>query len=215
MAAHGKLETRDYKVKLETRAAETGEGIVAGRPIVYEEKTNIGDMFYEVIERGALDETDLSDVRLCLNHDTSYVYARAKRDNPKSTMRFLTDANGAVIEASLNIKGSPKAQDFYSAAQRGDMDKMSFMFFVEEDRWTELDSDMPTRHITKIGSVAEVSMVTFAAYNDTSITARNAESLENAKRSLENAKKRAGSAETGQVDELELEKAKTEIFKNI
>lgn len=198
------LTTRYYDVILETR--ESGEnGTITGRPIVYNSRTNLG-CFDEVIETGALDSADLTDVRLCLNHDTSYVYARSRRNNPNSTMRLGLDMNGMNIEADLAINESPRARDFYSAVKRGDIDKMSFMFSIDDEEWENLESDHPTRHIRKIGSVVEVSAVTFPAYKSTEINARSVEALENARAAVETA--RAASVET---DELELAKAKYEF----
>lgn len=210
------LETRFYSVSLETRE-ENGSGIVTGRPIVFGQKTDLG-FFDEYIEAGALDDANLSDVRLCLNHDTSYVYARSRRNNPKNTMNIYPNSEGLDIEANLAIDESPKAQDFFSAIKRGDIDKMSFMFSIDEERWEDLESDHPTRVITKIGSVVEVSAVTFPAYDTTSINARSRETLESARLELENARARSvkDSAEADhKTNELELLKEKTKFLGGI
>lgn len=202
------LETRTYSVALEVRA-EGEDGIVQGRPIVYDSRTDLG-YFDEIIAPNALYGADLSDVRLCLNHDTSYVYARSRRNNPNSTMTLTPNEYGLDIEAKLAVDKSPKARDFYTAIQRGDIDKMSFMFSVEKDEWEDLDTDHPLRRITKIGSVVEVSAVTFPAYEATDIQARGKEALENARAALESARESApASVET---DEIELLKAKTQIL---
>ena len=100
-------------------------------------------------------------------------------------MQLFRDAASLRFKANLNIKGSPKAQDFYSAVSRGDMDKMSFMFTVDGYKWEDLDTDHPTRRITKIGTIYEISCVTFPAYDSTSIEARDDKSLESVKRELE------------------------------
>lgn len=201
------LITRCYNVELEARE-EDSLGKISGRPIVYNSRTDLG-WFDEVIEVGALDDADLTDVRLCLNHDTSYVYARSRRNNPNSTMRLTVDQSGMGFEADLALEESPKARDYYSAVKRGDIDKMSFMFSVKEDRWEDIDTDHPTRHITKIGSVVEVSAVTFPAYDATSIQidARNKEALESARQSLENEKQQRAK----ELESLELEKLKLQI----
>ena len=201
------LERRFYDVELETREEEE-MGVVVGRPIVYGQVANIG-LFDEIIMPGALDGADLTDVRLCLNHDTSYVYARSRRNNPNSTMRLTPDMSGLMIEADLNIKSSPKAQDYYSAIKRGDMDKMSFMFSVGEDQWENLDSDHPLRKITKISNVVEVSAVTFPAYDSTEIEARSKEALENSRSAVETARQQREQ----EVDtSLELAKAKFDFI---
>ena len=174
---------RAFQASFETHE-ENGSGIVTGKPVVLESRTDLGD-FDEIIDRNALAETDLTDVRLCLNHDTSYVYARSRKNNGNSTMQIYTDTTGLSFTASLNLEGSPRAKDFYSAVSREDMDKMSFMFTIDGYEWENLETDHPTRRITKIGSIFEISCVTFPAYNSTSITARDAEALESVKRELE------------------------------
>lgn len=203
------LISRFYNVELETRDGENGEGTVKGTPIVFESRTDLG-FFDEIIDRGALTDANLNDVRLCLNHDTSYVYARSRRNQPNSTMHLQVTEQGLDIEADLALKDSPKARDFYSAIKRGDIDKMSFMFSIDEEYWENLESEHPTRHITKIGSVVEVSAVTFPAYDSTSINARSeSEALERARQAVETAREQTRSNETdNSVSELELEKAK-------
>ena len=84
---------------------------------------------------------------------------------------------------------------------------MSFMFSIDDEEWENLESDHPTRRIKKIGSVVEVSAVTFPAYESTEINTRSKEALDNARLALEKAKEqREQSVETD--SELELEKAK-------
>jgi len=207
------LVSRCYNVSLDTTEKED-KGVIKGLPIVFNQRTDLG-YFDEVIEFGALDNADLSDVRLCLNHDTSYVYARSRRNNPNSTMRLNVTDRGLEIEADLAINESPKAKDYYSAITRGDIDKMSFMFSIKDDSWDDLDSDHPTRHIRSIGSVVEVSAVTFPAYESTEINARSKVALENARSAVETARQQsANPVETGR-NQLALEKAKyhfREIF---
>ena len=193
---------RAFDANFETREDESG--VITGRPVVLNSVTDLG-LFDEVIDSGALRNTDLSDVRLCLNHDTSFVYARSRR-SAKSTMEIDVDAMGLTFSAGLDVEGSPKAQDFYAAIKRGDIDKMSFMFTIDGYEWENLESDHPTRHITSIGKIYEISAVTFPAYDSTSIEARDAEALESVKRDLERA--RAELRKTPDGDAVELAKAK-------
>lgn len=199
------LIQRSYEALFDTNADQ--EGLVIGRPIVFNSRTDLG-YFDEVIEVGALDEADLNDVRFCLNHDTSFVYARSRRNNAKNTMQLNVDQNGMEIRAMLDVESSPKAQDLYAAIKRGDLDKMSFMFSIDEERWDNLNEEHPTRYITKIGSVVEVSAVTFPAYDSTSINARSdKEALDRARSAVETAKKQSEEKRSVETD-LELAKAK-------
>lgn len=201
------FEQRIYSVELETRESEDKTtGTITGRPVVYNSRTNIGP-FDEIIVQGALDNTDLTDVRFCLNHDTSFVYARSRRNNPNSTMRLSTDLEGLAMEADMAIEESARAKDLYTAVMRRDIDKMSFMFSVVDEEWEGLDTEHPVRYIKSIGKIVEVSAVTFPAYDSTSIDARSQETLENARLALENARdKREKTLEN--VGSLDLEKAK-------
>lgn len=207
----GGLITRDYKTTLETRE-ENEQGVIEGRPIVYGEYADIGGMFREVIMPGALDNCDLTDVRLCLNHDTGYVYARSRNNKANNTMWLVADEQGLKIRASLAINDSPKAKDFYSAVSRGDMDKMSFMFAIADEEWDDIDTDYPTRKILSLATVVEVSAVTFPAYEATTINARDKAALESARQALENAKRSNANALESAGNPLELEKAKFDFL---
>lgn len=205
-----RLVTRDYLSTFETR--EEGDlGIIEGRPVVLGERSDLG-LFDEIIDRNALASTDMRDVRLCLNHDTSYVYARSRNNNENSTMQIGVDDMGMYFRAGLDVKNSPKAQDYYAAIQRRDIDKMSFMFFIGDEnkntRWEGLDTDHPTRIILAIERIVEISAVTFPAYDGTSISARYKESLENDRQALESAKAVLESAKRSLDSDLELAKAK-------
>jgi len=180
-------EVRGFLCDIETRE-ENNEGIIEGRPVVFNSKSDMG-WYDEVITSEALADCDLRDVRLCLNHDTSYVYARSRNNNENSSMQLFVDEEGLKIRARLDLE-SPKAKDFYIALSRGDMDKMSFMFRVDRDEWEDIDTEHPTRYIKGISKIYEVSMVTFPAYDATSIQAagQDSETLDNVRVSLENAK---------------------------
>ena len=206
----GALDTRLYPVELQTRTdGETGT--IRGIPIVFNSRTDLG-YFDELIDPHALDDADLSDVRLCLNHDTSFVYARSRRQNPNSTMRLSIQADGLHMEADLATGKSARAADLFTAIERGDISGMSFMFRIDGEEWENLETDHPLRRITKISYVAEVSAVTFPAYDETSVevNARSKDALESARAAVETAKE--DNARRGAADELELLKAKIMIL---
>ena len=174
---------------------------VVGLAAVYESRTNIGNMFEEVIERGAFDSSDLTDVLFFVNHDMSKIpLARSRRNNGNSTMRLSLDERGLNMEASLDVDNNAEAKALYSAIQRGDMSGMSFLFTIKEDTWENLNSEMPTRRIKKIARVREVSAVNFPAYQDTELLARDVASLESERKALDYA--RALGVETQQRYEV-------------
>jgi len=180
---------RDFEFEVRAEHDEEHGDYLAGRPIVYNVMTNIGGMFNEIIERGALDNADLRDVAFLVNHDlTKLPLARSRRNNANSTMQMEIDTEGMAIRVNLDTENNSDARSLYSATKRGDINGMSFAFLVDGEEWTELESDMPTRHIRSISRVMEVSAVTFPAYEQTSLEARDAEALDNARAALEKAK---------------------------
>ena len=206
------LERRSYTFEIRAEDNENG-AIITGRPIVYNSRTDIG-YFDEIIESGALDETDLTDVRLLVNHDTRMIpLARSRRNNGNSTMQLAVDSLGLnLVRANLDVENNVTARALYSAVQRGDISGMSFLFSVDEERWENLESDHPTRHILKIGSVVEISAVMFPAYESTEISARSQEALENARNALERARTESRTSPEGDSSELELLKLKLKLL---
>lgn len=209
MTKNKPLEQRSYS--FEIRAEESDQGnIITGRPIVYNRLTHLG-WYDEIIEPGALNNTDLTDVRFLVNHDTSKIpLARSRRNNGNSTMQLTTDNDGLGIRVTLDTENNSEAKSLYSAVQRGDISGMSFMFGIRDEEWEDLDSDHPTRHILDISTVVEVSAVTFPAYESTEINARSKEALDNARSAVETARQR--NASSVDTDELELLKEKAKIL---
>ena len=189
-------ETRTYQLEIRAEQNEEHGSFITGRPIVFNANTDLG-YYTERIATGALDKTDLRDVRFLVNHNTDMIpLARSRNNNANSTMQMSIDENGMNIRVDLDTEGNPEAKSLYSAVKRGDVSGMSFMFTVDEDSWEGLESDHPIRTITSISKVFEVSAVTFPAYEQTSIEAASIdEALERAKSTLESAKAEQRDAE--------------------
>lgn len=198
------LLKRSYSFEIRANENENKK-IITGKPIIFESKTDLG-YFDEIIERGALDKTDLSDVRFLVNHDTSKIpLARAKAGDENSTMKISVDKDGMSISVELDTENNSEARALYSAVQRGDISGMSFMFSIDGEEWENLESEHPTRHIKSIGQVAEVSAVTFPAYEATEISARDKNTLDAAKKTISKVRS----------DSLELEKLKAKYLYNL
>ena len=201
-------EIRAFNFEVRAEQNEEHGHYLAGTPIVYNEKTDLG-WYDELIERGALDGTDLRDVRFLVNQNTDMIpLARSRNNNVNSTMQLEVNDGGMNIRVDLDVDNNKEAKALYSEVERGDLDGMSFMFTVDADAWEDLESDHPTRHIEKLGKVFEVSAVTFPAYEATTISARGLdEALESARLSLESAK--------AEKKALELRKQKIRIMKGV
>lgn len=204
------LERRNYQFEVRAEEREDGIKILSGRPIVYNSATDIGGWFEEEIARGALDETDLTDVRFLVNHNTDMIpLARSRRNNGNSTMQMRVDQDGLFLEkVELDVENNADARALYSAISRGDVSGMSFMFSVDEEEWDYSNEDYPKRTITKIGSVVEVSAVTWPAYDSTFIDARSKEALESAKAALDRATQQRAEKSVDTDEMLMLARAK-------
>lgn len=180
-------EIRAFNFEVRADQSEEHGHFLSGRAIVYDARTDLG-WCDEIIEKGALDGADLKDVRFLVNHNTDMIpLARSRNNNDNSTMQLSVDDDGMEIRVDLDIENNAEAKSLYSAVERGDLDGMSFMFTVDEDKWEDIESDHPVRSIIKFGRILEVSAVTFPAYEQTSISARGLSgALESAKESLEN-----------------------------
>lgn len=198
--------TRAYNFEIRAESDDKHGDHITGRPIVYNSRTDLG-WFDEIIEAGALDKANLKDVRFLVNHDTSMIpLARSRNNNENSTMQMSVDKEGMAIRVNLDTENNSDARNLYSAIKRGDITGMSFMFTIDKEEWSELESEHPTRTIKSIGQVFEVSAVTFPAYEATEISARDKEALESAKATLDSVKRQALESESKRL--LELEKAK-------
>ena len=168
--------------------------IVEGLAAVYEQETRIadinGDEFIEVIRTGAFDETNFDDVRLLVNHELKGIpLARSRRNNKSdkpNTMQLFVNENGLNVRADIDTENNQQARALYSAVSRGDMDGMSFIFYVSpnNERWSKRDG-IAFREILKVDEVIEVSGVNFPAYGGTNIDSR---SLDSDRRALDNAR---------------------------
>lgn len=190
-------EIRAFNFEVRAEQDEERGDYIEGRAIVYDERTDLG-WYDEIITAGALDNTDLRDVRLLVNHDTNMIpLARSRNNNANSTMRLqVVDGEGMDIRANLDTENNADARSLYSATKRGDISGMSFMFVVDKDRWEDIDTEHPTRFIESIRRVFEVSAVTWPAYEATSLEARGlAGALDSARASLESAKTEAKARE--------------------
>lgn len=209
------MSEREYRAfEFEVRAEESEEHghYLTGVPIVFGQETHIGGWleYDEVIDRSALENCDLRDVRFLVGHNASGIpLARSRNNNEHSTMQMTIEDDGLHIRVDLDTENNAEAKTLYSATQRGDISGMSFAFTVDGYAWERLEDEdsVPLRRITSIKRVYEVSAVAFPAYEGTSLEAKseNAEALDSVRASLESAKaelaaKRAAENEAARRD---------------
>jgi HK97 family phage prohead protease len=198
--------------------ADASGNVIEGHAAVFGQTVNMYDCWMETIARGAFDETDFTDVLFSVNHDLMEIpLARSRNNNQRSTLQLQVDDQGLATRATLDIENNTEAKALYGSVGRGDINGMSFIFAVRSCDWQGLDTDMPSRTITDIGKVYEVSAVSFPAYDATDINARDANALESARRTLDSA--RAAKLESlneqrQAIPDLELERLKAQILIN-
>ncbi len=165
------MEKKIKEVRLsEVRAAEDEKMIIQGYAVVFDEPTDIG--FIEVIDKGALDGADMSDVCLKYNHeDTTLIMARTRN----KSLQLTVDDHGLKVYAELIDTQSNR--DIYKSIQAGLLDKMSFAFIVEDANWDTVDGE-DVRHIKKISRLFDVSVVDVPAYEQTEVYARSKEAVD-------------------------------------
>ena len=193
-------------IELRAENNEQYGNYISGLPIVFNASTDLG-WYEETIDSHALDNTDLKDVRFLVNHNTDMIpLARSRNNNANSTMQLTVTEEGLRIRANLDTENNMDARALYSAVSRGDMSSMSFMFSINDDEWTDLESDHPKRLIKSISKVFEVSAVNFPAYPQTELytSQRNhdKEALDNARLVLENARSEQRSVEINNIRKI-------------
>lgn len=185
-------KTRRYNEIKEFRALEPQENdnkyIIEGYAVIYGERTQIGNFFYEIVKQGALDGADLTDVPLFVHHNNNKIpLARSRNNNGNSTMTLTPDNRGLFFSAELDVENNAEARALYSAVKRGDITGMSYAFNVKEEVWKDVDTEMPTREIEKFNKIYEISALWSPQYEGTNISARDGELDSSDKKALESA----------------------------
>ena len=182
-------ETRAFSFEVRAEQNEQHGTFITGTPIVFDQETDLG-WYSETIDRDALKDTDLKDVRFLIGHNTGMIpLARSRNNNENSTMQMTVNEHGMDIRVDLDTENNAESRSLYSAVKRGDMSGMSFMFIVDKDSWEDVDTEHPKRTIRSIRKVFEVSAVAFPAYEGTNIQAASeGDTLESVRASLESAR---------------------------
>lgn len=157
---------REYRA-FEFEVVDEEKMIVEGRAVVFDKPTMLfeydGLKYYEIIDRRAFDKANMSDVVFVENHDGT-PGARTRNN----TLQLTITDDGLYSRADLSK--SSKGPAMYSDIKNGVYDKMSFSFKARKDSY---DKQTRTRTVLEIDRVWDVSIVTFPAYEQTSISARS------------------------------------------
>lgn len=183
------IERRYINSDFEIRAKD-GKKMLRGYALKFGVPYDMG-FFTEEIAAGALDEADMSDVRILFNHDPNLILGRTSA----GTARIAIDKTGLFYEAEL--PDSPNGENVRVALERGDITQSSWGFQLEYDyenppaEWTRKDGK-DYRTITKVKRVFDASPVTFPANPDTTAAQR---SLDEYKKRLQESEMKSKLAE--------------------
>lgn len=165
-----------------TRALDDGntveDMIVEGYAFKYNQETVLyetsrGFQYREVIEKGALEGADLSDVPFKYNHnDGVFIVARTRN----GSLELIPDDVGLFIRA--RFIDTQTGRDFFKMIQERLIDKMSFAFTEGSEYEDSYGEDFVVHHVKSFKRIWDVSGVDIPAYDATEIYARSIAVLE-------------------------------------
>lgn len=148
--------------------ADKEERKLVGHAAVFNERTDIGGYFQEMIEPGAFKSSiKKDDVRALFNHDPNFVLGRSTA----GTLKMSEDEVGLRVQ--IDPPDTQFARDLAVSIERGDINQMSFAFQVLEEEWIRGEKKEPDIRTIKKVKLYDVSPVTFPAYEGTDIAVRS------------------------------------------
>lgn len=161
-------------IKIEQRSEESGSRIISG----YAAKFNtwsqpIFDWFIEQIRQGAFDGCDMTETIMSFNHNVDDILARTS----SNTLTLAVDEIGLLF--SFEVPNTTTGNNMIELVKRGDVNKCSFRFEVEQDEWLYADDENGLRYdqrtIIKVSKLWDVALVVYPAYKDTEASVRKLE----------------------------------------
>lgn len=160
----GIVRGTDFK----TREAD-GNLYIEGYFAVFNSRYELWEGAYETIDPGAFDLAVDTDVRALTNHDTTLVLGRTTA----GTLILTVDERGLYGVITVN-QADQDAVNLYERVKRGDVTQCSFGFAILDETVDYAENGPTVWHIRRV-KLYEVSVVTFPAYEDTGVQARQAE----------------------------------------
>lgn len=154
-------EIRKLDIQFRAEKSEDEKMEIKGYAAVFDSPETYG--YTEVIAPTAFDDADMSDVVLRYNHNDSFMVLARTRNK---SLELSVDEKGLFMNATLQDDIS-EHRDIFNAIKSELIDKQSFAFTVDEDKY---DYDTDTRTITKIGKLFDVSVVDQPFYNATDVS---------------------------------------------
>ena len=164
MNKRNSYRTAQFKTREES---DTGDLILSGYFIKFDEVTELWSGYFEVIKREGVEKAIKgADIRALFNHDDSLVLGRTGN----GTVILGVDEIGLYGDIIIN-KDDPQAVGAYARVQRGDVIGCSFGFIPIKINTEEQADGSYLDTILEL-EIFEVSPCTFPAYPQTEIAAR-------------------------------------------
>ena len=151
---------------------------IEGQAIVFD-SPSVDMGFTEIIKRGAITQEliDSSDIFLNFNHDDSRILGRSNCGKGSLNVELREDCVYFSIEAPETSLGD----EVLAYLKRGDVNKCSFCFWMsgndEDETWSKSEDGTITRTINHIAGLHDLSIVWNPAYEQTTVSARSLEKL--------------------------------------
>lgn len=171
-------QMRSVPSKFQTRA-EGDDLYIEGYFSVFGGVYELWDGASETIAPGAFAETLDGDIRALIDHESRLVLGRTTA----GTLELREDETGLWGRVKIN-PNDQDAMNLYERVRRGDVDQCSFGFDILDEETKTRENGEVLWTIRKV-KLYEVSVVTFPAYQETSVTARKRDYEEIQKRKTE------------------------------
>ena len=174
---------------------------ITGHAAVFNQLSEDLGGFREQIAPGAFaDAIKTDDVRALFNHNPDLILGR----NRSGTLKLQEDVTGLRME--IDLPDTQLGRDVLTYIERGDVSGASFGFSVRPNgqNWAKDDEGRVIRTLTKV-RLFDVSPVTFPAYPQTDVAARDLRSWEDeASGALKNEQERQAGLRNLQKMKLDL-----------
>lgn len=172
-------QVRCVAQQFQTRAAND-DLFIEGYFSVFNSEYPLWEGASEIVKPGAFTNSISGDVRALINHDSSLVLGRTKA----GTLTLRQDERGLWGSIRIN-RDDVDAMNLYARVQRGDVDQCSFGFDIKRETFVDLGDGKCRWEIEEVDPLYEVSVCTFPAYTETSVSARKQDLAEIEKRRAE------------------------------
>lgn len=172
-------QVRCVAQQFQTRAAND-DLFIEGYFSVFNSEYPLWEGASEIVKPGAFNNSVSGDVRALINHDSSLVLGRTKA----GTLALRQDERGLWGSIRIN-RDDVDAMNLYARVQRGDVDQCSFGFDIKRETFVDLGDGKCRWEIEEVDPLYEVSVCTFPAYTETSVSARKQDLAEIEKRRAE------------------------------